>query len=152
MLDGILDNGEDTIFLEDSKLDKIMDSIKMMTEPSDTAAEMDENGGCDIKADDNEEKAELSANRETIFDTEQPSVEQDMMAENLESVGKAEVKGLAQALSSPETTQKLVDSIVEEDKETGQTSLRIPVPDKESVTNILNLFGKLLSGGMHMGQ
>ena len=170
LFEGILDNGEDTIFLEDSKLDKIMDSIKMMTEPSDTAAEMDENGGCDIKADDNEEKAELSANRETIFDTEQPSVEQDMMAENLESVGKAEVKdlaehpeqlvrqgvsfftGLAQALSSPETTQKLVDSIVEEDKETGQTSLRIPVPDKESVTNILNLFGKLLSGGMHMGQ
>lgn len=170
LFEGILDNGEDTIFLEDSKLDKIMDSIKMMTEPSDTAAEMDENGGCDIKADDNEEKAELSANRETIFDTEQPSVEQDMMVENLESIGKAEVKdlaehpeqlvrqgvsfftGLAQALSSPETTQKLVDSIVEEDKETGQTSLRIPVPDKESVTNILNLFGKLLSGGMHMGQ
>lgn len=96
---------------------------------------------------------------------EQPSVEQDMMVENLESVGNAEGKdlaehpeqlvrqgvsfftGLTQALSSPETTQKLVDSIVEEDKETGQTSLRIPVPDKESVTNILNLFGKLLSGG-----
>ena len=95
---------------------------------------------------------------------EQPSVEQDMMVENLESVGKAEGKdlaehpeqlvrqggffftGLTQALSSPETTQKLVDSIVEEDKETGQTSLRIPVPNKESVTNILNLFGKLLSG------
>lgn len=38
-----------------------MDSIKMMTEPSDTAAEMDENGGCDIKVGDNEEKAELSA-------------------------------------------------------------------------------------------
>ena len=170
LFEGILDNGEDTIFLEDSKLDKIMDCIKMMTEPSDTAAGMDENGGCDIKADDNEEKAELSANRETIFDTEQPSVEQDMMVENLKSVGKAEVKdlaehpeqlvrqgvsfftGLAQALSSPETTQKLVDSIVEEDKGTGQTSLRIPIPDKESVTNILNLFGKLLSGGMHMGQ
>ena len=43
--------------------------------------------------------------------------------------------------------QKLVSSLVEEDKGTGQTSLRIPMPDKESVAGILNLFGKLLAGG-----
>jgi len=41
----------------------------------------------------------------------------------------------------------LVDSIVEEDKETGRTSIRIPVSDKESVVGILNLFGKLLAAG-----
>jgi hypothetical protein len=48
--------------------------------------------------------------------------------------------------SSPEATQKLVDSIVEKDEATGQTSLRIPVADKEMVVNALNLIGKLLGG------
>ena len=48
--------------------------------------------------------------------------------------------------NSPEATRQLVEDLVEEDKETGQASLRIPIPDKESVTNLLNLVGKLFSG------
>jgi hypothetical protein len=52
----------------------------------------------------------------------------------------------ARTLASPEKTQALVDTLVEQDPETGQTSLRIPVPDKESVVNVLNLFGKILGG------
>ena len=70
----------------------------------------------------------------------------DEHPERLVQQGLSFLSGLARTLSSPEATQKLVDSIVEEDKETGQTTLRIPVPDKESVTGILNLFGKLLTG------
>ncbi len=159
LFEGILDNGEDTIFLEDSKLDKIMDSIKVMTQPSGDMAEAGRGSGSDIQADDNEEKVE------------QPPMERDVMADELADLkntdptetlaehpeqlvqqGVSFFAGLAQALSSPEATRKLVDSIVEEDKETGQTSLKIPVPDKESVTNILNLFGKLLSGGMRTKQ
>lgn len=165
LFEGILDNGEDTIFLEDSKLDKIMDSIKVMTEPRGDVAETGEGSGSDIRADDSEEKVEPAASRETMPDMEHASMEQGIMAEEpvgTENVGGTKIlaehpeqlvqqgvsffAGLAQALSSPEATRKLVDSIVEEDKETGQASLRIPVPDKESVTNILNLFSKLLSG------
>jgi hypothetical protein len=54
--------------------------------------------------------------------------------------------GLAQALYSPESTKNLVESIVSEDKETGKTTLNIPVESKESVMNILQLFGNLMKG------
>ncbi len=67
--------------------------------------------------------------------------------EQLVKQGLSFFSGLARTLSSPEATRQLLDSIIEEDKETGQTSLRIPVPDKESVAGILNMFGKLLAGG-----
>lgn len=49
-------------------------------------------------------------------------------------------------MQSPEATQQLVDSIVKVDEQTGETSLHIPVPDKESVANILNMVGKLFEG------
>ena len=71
----------------------------------------------------------------------------DNNPEQLLQQGFSFLSGLARTLSSPEATQRLVDSIVEEDKETGRTSIRIPVSDKESVAGILNLFGKLLAAG-----
>lgn len=49
-------------------------------------------------------------------------------------------------LKSPEATSRLVDELVEEDRTTGKTTLRIPVPDKECVADLLRLAGKLLSG------
>ncbi len=54
--------------------------------------------------------------------------------------------GLAETLKSPEATAKLVDSIVERDEKTGQTSIKIPVENIETVSNLFGLLGKLLSG------
>lgn len=215
LFEGILDNGEDTIFLEDSKLDKIMEDIKVMASTGDVAS--GDSAGSDVASDDGEEeKTVKTADEEKDwmlpFEDEASAAEDDdkrlkdedvsahdgenngdaLMVEDEEAVGDEEsagrngepvpdggspsaegkggsdaekklasgtienpqqlvqqglsfFSGLAQTLCSPEATRKLVDSIVEEDKETGQTSLKIPVPDKESVTNILNLFGKLLA-------
>ncbi|MCR4920290.1 MAG: hypothetical protein K5945_01085 [Bacteroidaceae bacterium] len=42
-------------------------------------------------------------------------------------------------------TEKKTKSLVETDAETGQTSLRIPVPDKQTVRNLLDIVGKLYS-------
>ena len=53
------------------------------------------------------------------------------------------LSGLAETLKSPEATAQLVETLVETDAETGQTLLRIPVPDKQTVQNILNVVGKL---------
>ena len=169
LFEGILDNGEDTVFLEDSKLEKIMDSIKMMTDPVETEGNV--LAGSDLHPADSEEPRREPATEEAL-----PLVPEDMpeqegvsvlgdavsgIGEAVSETGSAAPEGpeqliqqgfsffsrLAHTLSSPEATRKLVDSIVEEDPETGETSLRIPVPDKESVTDILNLFGKLMAGG-----
>lgn len=165
LFEGILDNGEDTIFLEDSKFDKIMDSIKVVADAPEMANDTHTDGSS-IDLADKEEKVEKTADKEVITELLEPQEEEVFVEkeqkENLKSAvssgaeehpeqlvqqGLSFLSGLARTLSSPEATQKLVDSIIEEDKETGQTTLRIPVPDKESVTGILNLFGKLLAGG-----
>lgn len=168
LFEGILDNGEDTIFLEDSKLDKIMENIQAMTEP--TGKEESEQAGSAIYPEDREHPKEAGKPKESgekpmgngSSVTEQETMPgQDTASGNgtspdtgapiptepdqLIRQGFSFLSGLAHTLSSPEKTQKLVDSIVKEDPETGQTSLHIPVPDKKSVADILNLFGKLMT-------
>ena len=59
--------------------------------------------------------------------------------------GVSFLTGLSKTLESPEATRELVNSLVEVDQETGQTNLRIPVPDKESVVQMLSVLGKLFT-------
>lgn len=189
LFSGILDNGEDTIFLEDSKLDKIMENIRVMTEPS----EAQEEEAVSVSDEEKEEKTETAASSSLAKEKDAPSAEElepmfafeeeeeeqnaapsasgtsvdaDAVTPSAGDVSSAEgassartvepdrlvqqgfsfLSGLARTLKSPEATRKLVDTLVEEDPETGKTSLRIPVPDKESVADILTLFGKLMGG------
>ena len=170
LFEGVLDNGEDTIFLEDSKFNKIMESLKVVVEPSEEVSDTHNHmAGSSIDLNDNEEKAVAKTDGLQTTDADSlvlPEVETpeegatevstekkpsgytaDNNPEQLLQQGFSFLSGLARTLSSPEATKNLVDSIVEEDKETGQISIRIPVSDKESVTGILNLFGKLLVAG-----
>ncbi len=154
LFEGILDNGEDTIFLEDSKLEKIMNNIKAMSDFTDTNTP---EAGSNLASDDHEELKKKGTNVESEEEEETPTDHEKTnaslttnIAENPEQLvqqGMLFLSGLAHTLSSPEATRQLVDSIVEEDKETGQTVLRIPVANKDSVAGILNMFGKLLAGG-----
>ena len=54
--------------------------------------------------------------------------------------------GLAETLRSEEGVRNLTETLVKTDPVSGKSELRIPVPDKETVTGILALFGKLLKG------
>ena len=56
--------------------------------------------------------------------------------------GMSFLSGLAKTLQSPVATARLVDTLVETN-EKGESILRIPVADKQSVKNILTLVGKL---------
>ena len=59
--------------------------------------------------------------------------------------GVSFLSGLAQTLKSPEATKALVDTIVKTDPDTGKASINIPVPDKESVTQMFTLIAKLFN-------
>lgn len=65
--------------------------------------------------------------------------------QQLVSQGASFFSGLAETLKSAEATQQLVDSIVETDKETGEAHLKIPVGSKDTVMQMLTLFGKLMN-------
>lgn len=173
LFEGILDNGADSIFLEDSKLDKIMDSIKGVVETVDGEGQ---EAATDISTDDVEEVvvpvSEVSTLEESVTEpsvaeesqgpmlpSEESSSEESVSSSSEKSETKEEhhpqellqqgisfFSGLARTLQSPEATKLLVDSIVKVDEQTGETSLHIPVPDKESVANVLGMLGKLFGG------
>ena len=158
LFEGILDNGEDSILLDNSKLYKIMENISsVVANPSEKQPTEDKVA---IRPEDKEEtiepptpEQEADSKREpTLFDSLSPDEEENKPkpeapdAERLITQGISFLSGLAQTLKSPEATRKLAESLIEEDKESGQTTLRIPVADKESVINFFSLAGKLLAG------
>lgn len=50
---------------------------------------------------------------------------------------------LAETLKSPEASRLLVESPAETDVETGKSVLKISVPDKHTVRQVLDVVGKL---------
>jgi hypothetical protein len=66
---------------------------------------------------------------------------QDLLAGGLRFLS-----GLAQTLSSPEATERLVSSIVERDERTGRSYMKIPVDDQQTVVNVVNMLGQLFKG------
>lgn len=64
---------------------------------------------------------------------------------DLAAQGVSFLSGLAETLKSPEATARLVDAIVEKDEQTEKTSIKIPVESKDTVTDLLNLIGKLFT-------
>lgn len=176
MFEGVLDGGEDTIFASSNKFSKIMYDLKeTMETPVSNGEEPVEDSekekpstvptdeeNTDTENTDVEKKESLSEKEgeEGVQPEPQPSSDRTSMkeqqsseaaqrkarAKKLVSDGVAFLSGLASALKTEESTRELVDSLVEENKETGETSLKIPVPDKDTVVQMLGLLGKLFQG------
>lgn len=160
MFEGVLDYGEDTIYLGDkSNFEMMMDSLAAAID-TDQKPKRNDNaaGNATANAADNSTVAPkkpsqpASSAQNTLFDTVSPKPsapaqpsQKEMSPQELVGQGMAFFKGLAQTLQSPEATQKLVDSIVETDAQTGQSHLKIPVPDKETVGTLLGAIGKLFA-------
>lgn len=151
MSEGVLDAGIDSIFLDTSKFNKLMETVENLTEepaneaPSIQQSEIEKavlpapEAGLQ-SADLTETDPSESLLPNSIPDSSDP--EPDVLIRS----GMDFFSGLARALSSPEATEKLVSSLLEEDKTTGETHLKIPVKDKESIMQVFNLFGKLMGG------
>ena len=168
MFEGVLDNGEDSVFVDNNKFDRMMDTISEMVDDTeetvnaeDTSLDVSdpesESSSQDIQtepdstefipdydetphAETETEPAHSSGNRPAEAASAGSNQPKDLVAK-----GVSFLSGLAEVLKSPEATARLVDSIVEKDEKTGETSLKIPVESKETVSSILNLVGKLAS-------
>ena len=163
MFEGVLDNGEDTIFLgNETKFTAMMDTLGEVLEEEKQQPAAPEVS--DTEADEPEPLKEESpqseepTNQNTLAQqdqTEEETVSTSPSASPAHSVtrqpqelvaqGISFLSGLAQTLQSPEATQQLVDTLVETNAETGESHLRIPVPDKQTVQALLNFVGKLFS-------
>lgn len=137
MFEGVLDNGQDTIFLsEGSKFSQMMDTLGEMVEETEKPAEQQ------VATEETTEQASTGTDTEETsteaLRPQVPTTPKDLIAQ-----GASFLSGLAATLKSPEATEQLVNSLIETDAETGQTSLKIPVPDKQTVRNLLDIVGKL---------
>jgi len=186
MFEGVLDNGQDAIFLEEgSKLTQMMDTLGKMVEEdakpeeqtatSSGTAQEAKAGSTDSAATTSGDVAEqdyVTETEELRDDKNTPSTEDSespiptpaspgqspspdsalpgqspvhTAPKDLIAQGTAFLSGLAATLKSPEATEELVESLIETDTKTGQTSLKIPVPDKQTVRNLLDIVGKLFA-------
>ena len=155
MFEGVLDGGEDTIYVGDnSAFNQMLDNLSEMVdeqivESTPPVSQVEEPAEAVHDSTSNEIPPEL---REESADSDVPT---DAVASqkpareiadpsDIVRQGVSFFSSLAQTLSSPDATRQLVDSLVETDEQTGQTTLRIPVPNKETVQNVLGAIAKLL--------
>ena len=140
MFEGVLDDGEDSVFITDDKFSKMMETVSGMVE------EDEETEKARNKHKSNENKEEVSIQQQTNSSSNGESVSnRSSQPKDLVAQGISFLSGLAETLKSPEATAQLVDSIVEKNEQTGETSIKIPVESKETVSNLLNLIGKLFA-------
>jgi len=159
---GVLDNGEDSIFMSDDKFREFMKSVQELTSPDELIHD------AVTPVDEETEQAELQfTEAEEQVDQPATSIEQILPGDDdvlpvepvsesapvgsqpddpaaLISTGMDFLSGLARTLSSPEATEKLVHSLVEKDGESGKTYLKIPVESEKTVNDILTLFSRFL--------
>ncbi|MBN1200188.1 MAG: DEAD/DEAH box helicase [Bacteroidales bacterium] len=155
---GVLDNGEDSIFMSEDRFREFMKSVEELTASTDQLQEVilpaeEEQETVELLFAESEEQPEKpisGIDRMLPGDDDVVPVEsvpadslQDKPAD-LISTGIAFFSGLTRTLSSPEATEKLVHSLVEKDKDSGKTYLKIPVESEKTITDILTLFGQLL--------
>ena len=131
LFEGILDNGDDTVVLDDSRMNNILkavaDYVGEGTDSPDNLSAVMPVGPEDT---DNEmanvpEESPAAEDRETD-------------CSELLKRGSDLLSDLSAVLKSPEKTAELLDAIVHTDAETGKSELRIPVPDKDAVATILS--------------
>ncbi|MDR1782682.1 MAG: DEAD/DEAH box helicase, partial [Dysgonamonadaceae bacterium] len=168
LAEGILDNGEAAIFLEDSKFNAFMKNVEMMTSDADIAspvsvsdaegdeenrqlapvaptADKIEESGALLIGDDDCNPVDAHPSDDEKSDAEKTADEQPAIdASVLMAQGFSFLNSLAQTLSNPDGAAKLAHSLVEKDETTGQTHLKIPVESEEAVGNVLKFIGNLL--------
>ena len=143
MFEGVLDDGEDSVFITDDKFSKMMETVSGMVEEDEETEKVKKVKETDT-INDSEGQAEKTKAEES-FATINPKDLETNQPKDLVAQGVSFLSSLAETLKSPEATAQLVDSIVEKDEETGETSIKIPVESKETVSNLLNLIGKLFA-------
>jgi SNF2 family DNA or RNA helicase len=161
MAAGVLDDGEDVIFMGDSKFKQFMASVETITR--DTMGEVatiepDEMEKPNVKHDEPEEipaAAQGIPEIEPVLpdDLDQPDdMPEPAPARNTAAASSPEAlvqngiqffSQLAKTLSDPDATQRLVKNIVQKDENTGQTYVRLPIENEQAVEGVLNLIGGL---------
>jgi superfamily II DNA or RNA helicase len=172
---GVLDHGEDAIFMDADKFTKFMETVEAVTGGAETQDEAvvsaeeemepEEMGVLPAHVLEEPEETEKTGEPEDYIEGDDDIVPVETAApqhaaapasaaalpahpepQELLAGGLRFLSGLAQTLSSPEATQRLASSLVERDEKTGRSYMKIPVDDQQTVVNVMNMLGQLFKG------
>lgn len=170
--EGILDGGEDTVFMEEGKFKMFMQTVEsIMDKPAESIAPQDRSDmEAELPKQIKPEEITRDANPELVKpikpiepvetvitgDDDVPSQEISQIlnpkeeevnsAADLMQMGMSFIGKLSKTLADPEATRQLVSSIVKKDEVDGKTYLKIPVENQQVVENVISLFAGLMGG------
>jgi len=156
--DGVLDGGENMVLMGESKLKKLMNAVEDLND-EEIKEYIDDNNDDKISTK-KEEIEDIKVNAKITVETEGNNATSDNQQENKTKISqdtvqqntvqpKQEVNELftsgldffekiGSAVNKLQTGEISVNDFLEKDEKTGQTSLKIPIKDTETVTNAIN--------------
>ena len=162
---GILDGGDNDIFMGDDKFKQFMKSVESVTTGlTDIPTSYDINeerniekqmavipDGTIVEVELAEEENTPPTDGTTVKEKQITSAETNgkprgTIEEDIVEKGSNFLEGLLNILSDPESTQRLVSNITETDKDTGQTFLKLPISNTGVVENALKVLSGLFGG------
>ena len=146
VFEGVLDAGEDQVLMDENKFSKLMKAVEQLDDVETT----------ERHEEDKEERQEkelttvsggdsASGKREESVaapEAERPEVKPEI-AELITS-GTRFLEQLGNTFAKMQTGEIRMNEFVEKDEKTGQTSIRIPVKNEETLVNTLNTLAGLL--------
>ena len=161
MFKGVLDDGEDAIFLSQSKFSSFMGKIEDLTvsdqektlDPTPADASMEE---IKKEIDEQEIPEQKDLSGDPAF-SNNPNPEEASAIEipghsripndpqEILKQGMAFFQEMAKVLQSPEKTADFVKNITEKDEKSGQTFIKIPVADEHFLQNTLEMVGQFFN-------
>jgi len=148
MASGVLDGGEDTIFLDNEQFKGFMESLETLTDEisTDLDFEIESNPEFELLSESKEIDVEKEENGllgdDDIFDVEASGKSTDLVNQ-----GISFFSNLMETLKNPKATQELLDKIIEKDKN-GKVFLKIQVENSDIVEDGLKVLGGFLAGFM----
>lgn len=141
LFDGVLNGGEDEVFLDNNKLETLVTDLGF----GENAAKEPDATPIVEAVEEPEEKKPQEETTDVVSDPVSEDYTDDMPdSEALIGQGISFLSGLMKTLKDPDASKKLVDTLVKEDPVTGQAAINIPVSGKETVLQFVSLLGKLL--------
>jgi SNF2 family DNA or RNA helicase len=135
---GILDAGEDAIFLDRGKFEQLLNALDEVVspeaEPSPAVPESSEMP-----------QPKPTPSTELSTPVQNPETSADMSPQEIINQGVTFLKGLSDILSDERRTEALINTLVHTDAKTGETAIHIPVADKATVTKLFSTLGKLFA-------
>jgi len=147
IFNGVLDGGDNEVFMSESRFAKFMNTVATVTDEMKQTSTEHETGP-EAKLEVEPAEIDPSLEREPVSTSVPvPAAKENTMQELfvsgiqfLEKLGSA-----LQPSGEKDGGSNILSSLVEHDKNTGQTYLKLPVPDAETTRKISGLLESLLS-------